>query len=346
MSNLTCRLYGSRDLRIEETIEPVQRQDTAIIRVIRGGICKPEIRYYNDGAVGPDKLQSPLVLGHEAVGIAEAVPFGSDLKVNQVVALSPLHPCGACKFCRSGQSRHCLHMRVYGSAKRLPHDDGFFRSRLAHPVQLCRPISESISTESAACVTPLAVCLNAFSRAPSVEGKRVLIAGMAQFGAVCTALARLRGASEVIVANPYEFALKVAEKMGADRVINVVESYNGLAEYMVDKGQIDVVFECSTNAHALAQAIRATRPQGTIMQIGVGETIPVAVNLIVAKELQILGAYYFDETFADAAEMISSGEIDLSPMVTQVLTAKEAVRAFELASDHDQSVKVQIDFAA
>lgn len=346
MSDISCRLHGAYDIRVESLPDPEADDDTAIIRVQRGAICDVDLSYYETGKLGADRLSRPLIPGCQAAGIVESAPKGSGLKPDQIVALSPLRPCGRCKFCLAGQYQHCPYIRFNGSAARIPHEDGFFRTRLAHPAKLCFPMTGGCTAEAATGVEPLAVCLHAFSRAPSLEGKRVLITNAGFLGAISTNLARLRGASEIIVADVRELALSVTEKMGADRIINVVESYDGLADYMVDGGQVDVVFECSANPLAIAQAVRATRPQGTIVQIAIGGTMPIAVNLLITKELQVHGSYRFDTEFPEALKMICQGEIDLTPLISHVLQAKEAKRAFALAANRDQSFNVHLDFTA
>lgn len=346
MTDIACRLHAAHDLRIEEPPKPGTAPGMAVIRVLRGGICGSDLHYYHDGGFGPVRVREPIILGHEAAGVVEAAPRDSGLKPGQLVALSPSRPCGECAFCKAGQERHCLEMRFNGSAMRLPHENGLFRTRLTHPVAQCLPLPEGIEAEAAAGAEPLAVCLHAISMAPSLEGQRVLITGAGPIGAICTALARLRGAAEIIVTDVQDFTLQIAEKMGADRVVNVAQDPDGLADYATGKGRIDVVLECSANQHAIAQAIGVTRPQGSMVQIGVGGTTPLPLNLMVAKELRFFGTHRFDREFAEAVGMISTGRIDLSPMVTQVLPAREAVRAFDLAGDRAQAVKVQLDFAA
>lgn len=346
MTDFACRLHAAHDLRIEDLPEPDATPDMAVVRVLRGGICGSDLHYYHDGGFGPVRVREPIILGHEAAGVIEAAPVGSQLKPGQLVALSPSRPCGECGFCRAGQERHCLEMRFNGSAMRLPHENGLFRTRLAHPVAQCLPLPEGSNAEAAAGAEPLAVCLHALSLAPSLEGQQVLITGAGPIGAICTALARLRGAKEVIVTDVQEFTLGIAEKLGADRVVNVAQNPDGLADYAAGKGRIDVVLECSANQHAIAQAIGVTRPQGSVVQIGVGGMVPLPLNLIVGKELRFVGTHRFDREFAAAVDMISKGGIDLSPMVTQVLPAREAVRAFDLAGDRARAVKVQLEFAA
>lgn len=346
MTDLACRLYAAHDLRIEASPDPDTAPDTALIRVARGGICGSDLHYYHDGGFGPIRVQQPIILGHEAAGIVEAAPEGSGLRAGQLVALSPSRPCGTCAFCAAGLPRHCLNMRFNGSAMRVPHEQGFFRSQIAHPVAQCLPLPDGTTAEAAAGSEPLAVCLHALSKAPDLVGQRVLITGAGPIGAISTALARLRGAAEIIVTDVQDFTLDVARRMGADRVVNVARDPEGLADYAGGKGRIDVVLECSANPHAIAQAIAVTRPQGTFVQIGVGGTLPLPLNLIVSKEIKLVGTHRFDAEFAQAVAMIGAGEIDLSPMVTQVLPARDAVRAFDLAGDRAQAVKVQLDFAA
>ncbi|MFV0301820.1 MAG: L-idonate 5-dehydrogenase [Paracoccus sp. (in: a-proteobacteria)] len=346
MTELACRLYAAHDLRIEDQPDPVAAPDTALIRVLRGGICGSDLHYYHAGGFGPIRVQEPISLGHEAAGLVEAAPEGSGLRVGQLVALSPSRPCGECEFCKAGVQRHCLNMRFNGSAMRMPHEQGMFRSHIAHPAAQCLPLPEGIGAEAAAGAEPLSVCLHALTHAPDLAGQRVLITGAGPIGAICTALARLRGAAEIVVTDVQDFTLGIAQRLGADRVVNVMTEPDGLSGYAAGKGRIDVVLECSANAQAIAQAITVTRPQGTVVQIGVGGTLPLPLNLIVSKELRFTGTHRFDVEFAEAVRMIGAGEIDLAPMVTQVLPAREAVRAFDLAGDRAQAVKVQLDFAA
>ena len=346
MTDYACRLYAAHDLRIEQTRGAVPSEGDAIIRVARGGICGSDLHYYHDGGFGSVRVREPIILGHEAAGVVETAPEGSGLAPGQLVALSPSRPCGTCQFCRAGQERHCLNMRFNGSAMRLPHENGLFRTRLAHPAAQCLPLPDGVTAEAAAAAEPLAVCLHALSMAPSLEGQRVLITGAGPIGAICTALARLRGAAEIIVTDVQDFTLGIAEKLGADRVVNVAGTPDGLQDYGAGKGRIDVVLECSANQHAIAQAVALLRPQGTMVQIGVGGNTPLPLNLIVSKELRLVGTHRFDNEFCEAVRMIGAGGIDLSPIVTQVLPARDAVRAFDLAGDRKQAVKVQLDFGA
>ena len=346
MTDFACRLHAAHDLRIEDQPEPQPAPGDALIRVLRGGICGSDLHYYHDGGFGPVRVREPMILGHEAAGVVETAPAGSGLRTGQLVALCPSRPCGECEFCTAGQDRHCLNMRFNGSAMRLPHEQGFFRTHISHPAGQCVPLRDGVAAEAAAGAEPLSVCLHALNMAPPLEGQRVLVTGAGPIGAICVALARLHGAAEIVVTDVQDFTLAIARRMGADRVVNVAADPDGLNDYATGKGRIDVVLECSANPHAIAQAIGVTRPQGTVVQIGVGGTMPLPLNLIVGKELRLVGTHRFDAEFSEAVQMIGEGRIDLSPMVTQVLPATDAVRAFDMAGDRSKAVKVQLDFTA
>lgn len=98
------------------------------------------VHYYSHGANGIFKIQSPLVLGHEAGGIITALPAnlppGCNLKVGDKVAMEVGVYCKSCKFCKLGKYNLCTGMRFRSSAKTFPHLDGTLREVMTHPVDL------------------------------------------------------------------------------------------------------------------------------------------------------------------------------------------------------------------
>ena len=141
-------------------------------------------------------------------------------------------------------------------------------------------------------------------------------------------------------------ALKYAELAGADRVINMAETPDGLEPYTHDKGTFDVLYECTGSPQALAGAIAAMRPRGVILQLGLGGDMPVPMMQITAKELEIRGSFRFHSEFPLAVKLMQSGLVDLKPFISQTLPIEQAQEAFEIASDRAQAMKAQIAFAA
>ena len=346
MKSRVCRLYGQNDIRIEtDEVRPLEAGEV-LVRIGAGGICGSDLHYYQDGGFGQIRVREPIILGHEISGTVEALADGvSHLAVGDRVALNPARPCGTCRFCLEGASIHCLNMRFYGSALRFPHEQGAFRDLMITTEAQCFKIEDHVSLAEAACAEPLAVCLHARNRAPALKGKRVLVTGAGPIGALTVALASEAGAAEVVVTDLQDATLDVAARMGATRTVNVGRDPQAMTAYEADKGYFDVTFECSAAAPAIRTAIATTRPMGTIIQVGVTGEQPVPINLLVGKEIALIGTHRFDQEYGQAVAALNARKIDVKPIITGSFPLDEAKAAFAEAADRTKAVKVQLAFA-
>jgi hypothetical protein len=57
--------YGKKDIRVENTNDPIPADNEAIIRVMAAGICGSDLHYYAEGRSGVFQPVKPFVLGHE-----------------------------------------------------------------------------------------------------------------------------------------------------------------------------------------------------------------------------------------------------------------------------------------
>jgi L-idonate 5-dehydrogenase len=344
MRTRVCRLYGKGDIRVETDEVSRPGPGEVLVRIGAGGICGSDLHYYQDGGFGPIRVREPIILGHEVAGTVEAVGEGSGLAPGDRVALNPSRPCGDCRYCREGLPNHCLNMRFFGSALRMPHEQGAFRDLIVATAAQCVKVGPQTSLAQAACAEPLAVCLHAAGRAGPLEGRRVLVTGAGPIGSLCVAAAAHGGAAEIVVTDLHRVTLEVAAAMGATRTVNVAAEPAAMADYAADKGHFDVVFECSSAAPALRTAIECIRPRGRIVQVGVTGDLPVPINLLVGKEIELVGSHRFDAEFAEAVRLIDTRAIDPSPILTGTLPLERAVEAFALAGARSSAVKVQLSF--
>ncbi len=345
METRVCRLYDKYDLRIES--DPVAEPGEGEVRVAvgAGGICGSDLHYYHRAGFGPIRVREPIILGHEVAGRIEALgPGVTGLKEGDTVALNPSRPCGRCRYCGEGLFQHCLEMRFYGSAMPFPHEQGAFRDRIVADAAQCEPVGAGTTLAEAAVAEPLAVCVHAQMRAGDLKDRRVLVTGAGPIGSLVTAVARHRGAAEIVVTDLEDRTLAIARRMGASRTINVKTDPSALEPYQADKGSFDVVFECSAAEPALKSAIQAVRPQGVIVQVGVTGDLPLPINVLVAKEITIRGTHRFHAEYAEAVRLIDGGMIDVKPIITSSHPLDDAVAAFDMAGDRSRSVKVQLTF--
>lgn len=239
---------------------------------------------------------------------------------------------------------HCLDMRFYGSAMRFPHVQGAFREQLVAEASQCHLVPATLSAGEAAMAEPLAVCLHAARRAGPLLGRRVLVTGSGPIGALCVLASRRAGAAEVVATDISDAPGALLLKLGADRFINVARQPEALAAYGQDKGTFDVAMEASGSDKALMAALDVVRPQGVIVQVGLGGSATLPINTLVAKEIELRGTFRFHEEFALAVELLGKRLIDVAPLITATLPFTEAQQAFELASDRTRSMKVQLAF--
>ena len=340
-------IHAPHDLRIDDIPEQAFGANDVKIRVGAGGICGSDLHYYHHGGFGTVRIQQPMVLGHEIAGTVIARGSAvSGVAAGDKVAVNPSLPCGVCRYCLDGRSNHCLDMRFYGSAMRMPHVQGGFREELVCTGAQAIKLPPDVAINEAAFAEPLSVCLHAARQAGPLLGRRVLVTGTGPIGALLIMVARQAGGREIVATDLLDQPLALAEKIGADRTINTRADPDGLAGYSADKGYFDVVFEASGASRALAAAIGAARPGATIVQVGIGAdaTPPVPLNTLVAKEITLRGTFRFHEEFAWAVDFIVSRRIDVRPLLTEVVPLAEAVRGFELASDRSRAMKVLLAF--
>ncbi|MEO1538252.1 MAG: L-idonate 5-dehydrogenase [Pseudomonadota bacterium] len=340
----TITAYAAKDLRIDEHDVPTPGSGEALIRMERGGICGSDLHYYNHGGFGTVRLREPMILGHEVAGRVEALGDGtSGLEIGQRVAVSPSRPCGTCVFCQTAQQNHCMNMRFYGSAMPFPHIQGAFRECLVADASQCA-LADGISSGEAAMAEPLSVVLHGAAQAGSLAGKHVLVTGCGPIGLLAVLVARAYGAIDIVATDVTEFTLQKAREVGADTTINIMSNPSGLQPYQEMKGRFDVLFECSGVASALAGAIPAMRPGGIIVQLGLGGDMTLPMQTMTAKELMLRGSFRFHHEFKNAVLLMQRKRIDVTSLITQTFPFSKATQAFEVASDRNCSVKVQLSF--
>jgi L-idonate 5-dehydrogenase len=339
-------IHAPGDLRIEDVPTPKIEPGQVRVRVRTGGICGSDLHYWQHGGFGTIRIQQPMVLGHEVAGVIEEVgPGVHGCAAGDRVAVNPSRPCGACRFCQLGLQNHCLDMRYYGSAMRMPHVQGAFRQQMVIEAGQAFRLADRVTDAEGAMAEPLAVALHAANRAGPLLGRSVLVTGCGPIGAMAVIAARRAGATRIVVTDVVDHPLRKAAKIGADETVNVAQQPQALARYAADKGQFDVLFEASGNERALRSAFDVVRPRGVVVQLGLsGGDLALPFNMVVAKEFDIRGAFRFHEEFGVAVDLINQGLVDLKPLVSATLPYRDAGRAFALAADRSQAIKVILSF--
>lgn len=325
-------IHAAEDLRWEDRAVPDPGAGEVRLRVRYVGICGSDLHYYFHGANGEYTIREPLTPGHELSGVVDLDPSGR-LATGTPVTVHPAR-FGAEA---AGLEAH-PHLRAggdyLGSAAADPHRQGGAAEYLIVEDHMVRVLPDGLPLDRAALAEPLAVALHAASLAGDLSGRRVLVVGAGPIGLLVTAAALHAGAAAVAASDVRPEPLERARALGA------AETFLVGSDSIVDE-DFDVVFECSGVGVALTQAVRAARRAGTIVQVGMLPNAEAGVNLapMLAKELTLRGAFRFSNEIDDAVALLAASDA-LDAVVSHVVPAAEAERAFELARDSSLSAKV------
>jgi L-idonate 5-dehydrogenase len=336
---LTCRIHAKEDLRIDQDAEPDVGPGEVLIRLGAGGICGSDLHYCYEGRNGSFVIREPLVPGHEASGVVAKVGAGvTRVKPGDKIAVSPSQACGRCDYCRAGREHLCGKMRFLGSASVFPHVQGMFAECFVVTEKQCYPVSADVSLGELAFAEPLAVGLHAVNRAGELLGKSVLVTGAGTIGCLVIIAAKLKGATTVTACDVLDRPLATARAIGAERAVRADRESDALA------ARFDVAFEASGSLAALNACMAAVKRGGTVVQVGTlpHEPLPFVVNEIMARELDLKGAFRWGIEFDWAVEYIASRRVDVKPLLSRQFPLAEAVEAFALARDKTRSTKVQL----
>ncbi len=335
-------LHGVRDLRLRRVPVPVNTRDEVLVQVTMNGLCGSDIHFYTHGALGPFKVTSPYIPGHEACGVVvEAAMTGAGPQVGQRVAIEPGIPCRRCEFCKSGRYNLCPDV-VFMSA---PPVNGTFAKYVAVAADFAHPVPDEVDEESAAFVEPVSVGIQACKRAGVTAGHTVAVLGAGPIGLVTLLVARAYGATQTYAIDILENRVGLAESLGAT-IINAhkTDPVTAIAELTGGRG-VDVVFDTSGSATACQSTPHLARRGGVITIVGWPDpgTLPFPIEMVLEKELDIRGVNRYANTYPTAIGLLASGRLDVHPLVSHRFPFDRVVEAFDFAVEHRaETIKVMV----
>jgi alcohol dehydrogenase/L-iditol 2-dehydrogenase len=313
---------------VPEPNPPAEGQ--VLLQVKAAGVCGSDVHMWRNSHSWTTKI--PLVLGHEFCGIvAEVGPGVNGFSVGERVACETASQvCGQCAFCLSGDYNLCPNRLGYGALA-----DGAFTGYVIARPQILHRIPENVPFEHAALTEPICVAYNALVEKTLIKpGDTVVIQGPGPIGIMAMFIAKLRGASRIIMlgTDVDEKRLRVAEAIGASDTLNIQKhDPMPLIESVSDGFGVDLVVDCTGISAALKQAMQMVRPNGTITKIGWGPQ-PMDFNLdpLVQKAARLQGSFsHTYSTWERVLGLLASGQIDLTPVIGGLYALNEWEAGFE-----------------
>jgi L-idonate 5-dehydrogenase len=338
------RIHAKQDMRTEEVPSLNPAADEVRLRVGYVGICGSDLHYYADGAAGIFTIREPLIPGHEVSGVIDLDPTGTYEAGTPVT----VHPAtwGTPQPNLSEDQRQLWPGGGYlGSASTWPHTHGGLAEQLIVRRDQVRPLPASLPVKRAALAEPLAVGLHGLAVGGDIRGKRVLISGSGPIGLLAAAAAAAGGAAEVVCADLLAGPLQRARSLGAASPVPIGTVQIGVED--LPDSHFDMTLECAGVPQALHGLLLATRPAGTVVQVGnlPNETRPLNLAPLVSKEIQLRGTFRFN-TEIDAAITLLDQNPQIEQVITHVLPIEDVDEAFAIAGNPEISGKVLVEVSA
>jgi L-iditol 2-dehydrogenase len=327
MKAMVLRAPG--DLVIEDVALPEVPAGHALVRITHSGLCGTDLKIYK-GAI---PAEYPLIMGHEMVG---------DMASGARVIIDPVLSCGNCFHCRTGQTNLCPGGGLIGRET-----NGGFAEYAAVPMGQIFPLPDSLDVRIAPLIQVATTCLHA-QRLGSVSlGESVAVLGLGVSGQLHVQLAKARGAGKVIGISRSQFKNELAQRMGADVVI---EAGPRAVARVLDETEgrgADVVIECTGVITSIAEAIRMARFGGRILLFGI--TSATGGNLpfydLYFKELTLINNRAATaQDFPLTIDLVNRGAIRLERLVTHRMALDELGTALGMVEDGaEKRLKIILD---
>ncbi|GAA5947741.1 hypothetical protein JCM3765_001061 [Sporobolomyces pararoseus] len=351
--------YGKHDIKIEQIPIPQPTQGQVLVKVAWCGICGTDLHEFEAGPIlcptneNPHSLTKtglPVCLGHEFSGTVESVGDGvNKWTVGDRVCIEATIACHECYGCKIGCRNACVKLGFIGLSTGKNIGGGLSEYYLCdRPEDYLHKIPDNVSMKQAAMAEPLAVAIHAVKRSGFKKGEKVLVCGSGPIGSLLITVLKSKGASQIIVSEPSSARRAVAQRAGADHLLDPlnddivakVKELTGGADCGVD-----VAFEAAGNGRALEAAIGATCTRGRILNVSVwSKPAVIDMNKLVFEEKTILGSSCYRDDHEELLSALESGSINLENFITATIPLDQLVeKGFEeLIHNNENHVKILV----
>ncbi|MGO1715470.1 MAG: alcohol dehydrogenase catalytic domain-containing protein, partial [Ancrocorticia populi] len=259
-------MYGPGDIRVEQVEVPECPDGGFVVEVGAIGMCGSDIRNLtSDSRSGA----YPWIYGHEVVGrVAEVAPGVTAYRPGQWIYVYPLAHCLKCENCRSGHSEQCSEVEEYTA------NPGGFAQYIAYSSKRVDrgatfEIPDGVDPVRATLAEPLSSTYACLENIDVKMGDSVAILGSGPVGIMLAILARMRGASQVIVTDTNQARLDKAAQFEIDALVNSAET-DAVSEVLRLTGGrgADKVISANPSTIAQQQALLMARKAGTVVFFG------------------------------------------------------------------------------
>jgi len=353
MTNMRAAVFEQKGkISIREVPRPSPGPGEALIRVTLTTICGTDVHILR----GEYPVRNGLVIGHEPVGVVEALGVGvTGYSPGERVIVGAITPCGQCRACLSGSPSQCDHggsgYEALGGWRFGNTINGCQAEYVLVPnaqANLAK-IPDGLTDEDVLmCPDIMSTGFAGAEQGKVKIGDAVVVFAQGPIGLCATAGAKLSGASLVIGVDRIPGRLEMARKMGADVVINSAEQDVVSEVKRLTDGGADVAIEALGQQQTFESALRCIRPGGTLSSLGVYSShLQVPLDAFAAG----LGDHTIVSSLCPGGKermrrlmnIVASGRVSTRPLLTHSYRLEQIEEAYELfGHQRDGVLKVAI----
>lgn len=305
-----------------------------LVKVKATSICGTDLHIYNWDPWSQGRIKPPIIIGHEFAGdVVEIGNMVQGFQKGDFISAESHIPCGYCYQCRNDQPHICGNLKILGVDTQ-----GCFAEYVALPAICAWKNDKSMKPEIASIQEPLGNAVYAML-VEEITGLNVAIIGDGPTGLFAIGVAKAAGAARIFNIVRNKFRIDISKQMGATDIImyddpqavnKIITATNGVG--------VDVVSEMSGSPQALASAVKIIRKGGRFNAFGLfPSTVQLDFNDLIFKGVRILclNGRLMYKTWYKMANLLKSGQLDPSPVITHKFKMEEFKTAFEIMMSFD-----------
>lgn len=330
MKMMAYRFWGPLDIRYEEVEIPQLQEGEVLVKVEAALTCGTDVKTYRRSH--PVLIKSvPSGFGHEFAGIIADANGVEGFKNGDRVVAANSAPCGECFYCQKGQYNLCENLQFL---------NGAYAQYIVIPKLIAQKnlikIPDNLPFEYAAFTEPLANVVHGMSRVNIQKGDTVGICGLGPIGLFFAKLAKMKGA-KVIAAARNPLKLKMAKEFAqVDEIVDLTKCdnlVNTFINFSDEKRGLDLAIECVGLPEIWQNMFNSTRKGGQVLLFGgckSGTEVCFDAKKMHYDEVNIISVFHHTPHYIrKSLELIASGEIDVSKLITKTLPLENLEEAMK-----------------
>jgi L-iditol 2-dehydrogenase len=313
-------LYGKEDIRLEEVPLPDVGPGEILVRVRTALTCGTDVKVFRRG-YHARMIVPPALFGHELAGDVAQVGSGvTKFRVGQRVVAANSAPCGACFFCRRGQSNLC---------EDLLFNNGAYAEFIRIPARIVEKntyeIPGHLRYQDAALIEPLACVLRGLDESNVQAGDTVAVMGLGPIGLMFVRMAKAVCGARVIAVARRQLQIDNAIRLGADEgvILDLDQPERTLSRlrHLTGGRGADEVIEAVGQPVAWELATQAVRKGGIVNFFGgcaTGTRVGLDTQLLHYSEITCRASFHHTpEHIRRSLEIVRSGKVNANHLVNR-----------------------------